>query len=503
MEGRSVLRRAQSLRSVSMGDGDKPAWAEAGFRDRMKSISVSQMLTRYQASPSVEVPTLNHVEHKTEITKHQTSFSTVREKTRRQLAESAQELESLMTNNGVREKTRIQPSVSEVREKTRIQPSVSEVREKTRIQPSVSEVREKTRIQPSVSEVREKTRIQPSVSEVREKTRIQPSVSEVREKTRIQPSVSEVREKTRGSTSLLGKTSQGSASLSGEKSQRSTSLSRSKSMSSLPGPSPRVDPAGSIGALKALFESKVTKEKVKSIMGAVGQTPSRPKMAAAAPAFNGLVEERKGPIEEKAVPSPAPASPAREEVTTQVGRMTRSERRKTISGITTASQDDDKRKSISDLSDAGSSSFSPEREKPSASVSVRVISALYLSKVAAAESTAQDPSSPTKRGVKPSKFLPCKQDVCSSCLKPVYPMEKMAADKFIFHKNCFCCKHCQKKLSMHSYAPLYGEFYCVFHYQQLFRRKGNYDEGFGHTQHKDRWLQRTNETPGSNSADVI
>nr|XP_046211355.1 LIM domain and actin-binding protein 1-like isoform X2 [Oncorhynchus gorbuscha] len=416
MEGRSVLRRAQSLRSVSMGDGDKPAWAEAGFRDRMKSISVSQMLTRYQASPSVEVPTLNHVEHKTEITKHQTSFSTVREKTKRQLAQE-RKLESLTTNNGVRETTR-------------------------------------------------------------------------------------------GSTSLLGKTSQGSASLSGEKSQRSTSLSRSKSMSSLPGPSPRVDPAGSIGVLKALFESKVTKEKVKSIMGAVGQTPSRPKMAAAAPAFNGLVEERKGPIEEKAVPSPAPASPAREEVTTQVGRMTRSERRKTISGInlekiSTASQDDDKRKSISDLRDAGSSSFSPEREKPSASVSVRAISALYLSKVAAAESTTQDPSSPTKRGVKPSKFLPCKQDVCSSCLKPVYPMEKMAADKFIFHKNCFCCKHCQKKLSMHSYAPLYGEFYCVFHYQQLFRRKGNYDEGFGHTQHKDRWLQRTNETPGSNSADVI
>ncbi|XP_036801530.1 LIM domain and actin-binding protein 1 isoform X2 [Oncorhynchus mykiss] len=416
MEGRSVLRRAQSLRSVSMRDGDKPTWAEAGFRDNMKSISVSQMLTRYQASPSVEVPTLNHVEHKTEITKNQTSYSNVREKTKRQLSESAQErkLESLMRNNGVRETTRIQPSV---------------------------------------------------------------------------------REKTRGSTSLLGETSRGSAN-----------LSRSKSMSSLPGPSPRVDPAGSIGALKALFESKVTKEKVKSIMGAVGQAPSRPKMAAAAPAINGFVEERKGPIEEKAVPSPA--SPAREEVTTQVGRKTRSERRKTISGInlekiSTASQDVDKRKSISDLSDAGSSSFSPEREKPSASVSVRAMSALYLSKVAAAESTAQDPSSPTKRGVKPSKFLPCKQDVCSSCLKPVYPMEKMTADKFIFHKNCFCCKHCQKKLSMHSYAPLYGEFYCVFHYQQLFRRKGNYDEGFGHTQHKDRWLQRTNETPGSNSADVI
>ncbi|KAE8279837.1 Xin actin-binding repeat-containing protein 1 Cardiomyopathy-associated protein 1 [Larimichthys crocea] len=49
---------------------------------------------------------------------------------------------------------------------------------------------------------------------------------------------------------------------------------------------------------------------------------------------------------------------------------------------------------------------------------------------------------------------------------------------------------CNKKLSMYNYAPLYGELYCIFHYQQLFRRKGNYDEGFGHAQHKNRWLLR-------------
>ncbi|KAI4901423.1 hypothetical protein NFI96_018553 [Prochilodus magdalenae] len=86
------------------------------------------------------------------------------------------------------------------------------------------------------------------------------------------------------------------------------------------------------------------------------------------------------------------------------------------------------------------------------------------------------------------QFQPAAQDMCSACLKPVYPMEKMAADKFIFHKQCFCCKHCKQKLSLRNYAPLYGEFYCVFHYQQLFRRKGNYDEGFGYQQHKNRWL---------------
>ncbi|TRY85536.1 hypothetical protein DNTS_033068 [Danionella cerebrum] len=96
---------------------------------------------------------------------------------------------------------------------------------------------------------------------------------------------------------------------------------------------------------------------------------------------------------------------------------------------------------------------------------------------------------------KTSTFQPAAQETCSACLKAVYPMERMAADKLIFHKTCFCCKYCKKKLSLQSYAPLYGEFYCVFHYQQLFRRKGNYDEGFGHQQHKERWRQRNGTKP--------
>ena len=36
--------------------------------------------------------------------------------------------------------------------------------------------------------------------------------------------------------------------------------------------------------------------------------------------------------------------------------------------------------------------------------------------------------------------------MCSACLTPVYPMEKMVANKLILHNNCFCCKHCKKKL---------------------------------------------------------
>ncbi|CAL8346799.1 unnamed protein product [Merluccius merluccius] len=92
------------------------------------------------------------------------------------------------------------------------------------------------------------------------------------------------------------------------------------------------------------------------------------------------------------------------------------------------------------------------------------------------------------------KFQLPANEMCSACLTPVYRMEKMVANKRILHNKCFCCKHCKKKLSLHNYSSLHGEFYCIFHYQQLFKRKGNYDEGFGHKQHKDRWLQKNTKT---------
>uniref|UniRef100_A0ACB8EUH7 LIM domain-containing protein 2 n=1 Tax=Sphaerodactylus townsendi TaxID=933632 RepID=A0ACB8EUH7_9SAUR len=82
------------------------------------------------------------------------------------------------------------------------------------------------------------------------------------------------------------------------------------------------------------------------------------------------------------------------------------------------------------------------------------------------------------------------KETCSACQKTVYPMERLVADKFVFHTSCFCCKHCHAKLSLGSYAALHGEFYCKPHFQQLFKSKGNYDEGFGRKQHKQLWLQK-------------
>ncbi|XP_019751840.1 LIM domain-containing protein 2 [Hippocampus comes] len=85
------------------------------------------------------------------------------------------------------------------------------------------------------------------------------------------------------------------------------------------------------------------------------------------------------------------------------------------------------------------------------------------------------------------------KEVCSSCEKTVYPMERLVADNQVFHSTCFCCKHCNTKLSLGSFAALQGEFYCKPHFKQLFKSKGNYDEGFGRKQHKERWATKETE----------
>ncbi|XP_071341209.1 protein-methionine sulfoxide oxidase mical3b [Trachinotus anak] len=280
-----------------------------------------------------------------------------------------------------------------------------------------------------------------------------------------------------------------------ERSRAKTSLTRSKSMGSLQ------NTAGSIEALKALFESKAaTQNNVKSSFRAATFT-SPYKAPDIMPVVNGEGEEVKRSAEEQTkLPADAPVNDTKtdakeDQVTRKAVNQTRRERRKTIGGIDfeklAASQADEKRTSCADFRD---SSFIQTKEK--LCVSVKAMSALYLSKVAPQEPShslvkvAKDQSSESGKRVTLTKFQPTCQEMCSACLKPVYPMEKITADKYIFHKTCFCCKQCKKKLSMSNYAPLRGEFYCIFHYQQLFRRKGNYDEGFGHVQHKNQWLLR-------------
>ncbi|NWX92107.1 LIMA1 protein, partial [Nothoprocta pentlandii] len=86
--------------------------------------------------------------------------------------------------------------------------------------------------------------------------------------------------------------------------------------------------------------------------------------------------------------------------------------------------------------------------------------------------------------------LPAKE-ICVGCQKTVYPMERLFANQQVFHISCFRCSYCNSKLSLGTYASLRGNIYCKPHFNQLFKAKGNYDEGFGHKQHKELWGSKT------------
>ncbi|OXB72791.1 UNVERIFIED_CONTAM: hypothetical protein H355_002177, partial [Colinus virginianus] len=111
------------------------------------------------------------------------------------------------------------------------------------------------------------------------------------------------------------------------------------------------------------------------------------------------------------------------------------------------------------------------------------------------EMTAQENTVPSDRETATpaknvQKLLFQENEICILCQQRVYPMECLVADKQSFHKSCFRCHHCGSQLSLGNYASLHGQIYCKPHFKQLFKSKGNYDEGFGHKQHKDLWKSK-------------
>ncbi|XP_058867590.1 LIM domain and actin-binding protein 1-like isoform X4 [Acipenser ruthenus] len=89
------------------------------------------------------------------------------------------------------------------------------------------------------------------------------------------------------------------------------------------------------------------------------------------------------------------------------------------------------------------------------------------------------------------KFQLPARETCVACVKTVYPLEKLVANQQVYHSSCFRCSHCNSKLSLGNYASLHGTVYCKPHFNQLFKAKGNYDEGFGHKPHKDLWASKS------------
>ncbi|XP_061640123.1 LIM domain and actin-binding protein 1-like [Phyllopteryx taeniolatus] len=98
------------------------------------------------------------------------------------------------------------------------------------------------------------------------------------------------------------------------------------------------------------------------------------------------------------------------------------------------------------------------------------------------------------------KFCPPVKEACVACQKTVYPLEKLVALQHIYHKSCFRCIHCSTTLSLGNFASLHGNVYCKPHFSQLFKAKGNYDEGFGHRPHKELWAPRKDGDEGEEEA---
>ncbi|XP_026674022.1 xin actin-binding repeat-containing protein 2 isoform X12 [Ceratina calcarata] len=102
----------------------------------------------------------------------------------------------------------------------------------------------------------------------------------------------------------------------------------------------------------------------------------------------------------------------------------------------------------------------------------------------------QTTESPRTPKVKVNRFVEIQAsctDVCESCEKKVYPLEKVETNNKIFHKQCFRCLQCNCVLRMDTFTLNNGKLYCIPHFKQLFITRGNYDEGFGVDPHKNKW----------------
>ena len=84
-------------------------------------------------------------------------------------------------------------------------------------------------------------------------------------------------------------------------------------------------------------------------------------------------------------------------------------------------------------------------------------------------------ASPRKGKAFETSSLAGSNSKCHVCGKTVYAMEFVGAAGFAFHKNCFKCTVCKTNLRADTYTTVNDTFYCKTHYEQAFKKGGNYD----------------------------
>ena len=127
--------------------------------------------------------------------------------------------------------------------------------------------------------------------------------------------------------------------------------------------------------------------------------------------------------------------------------------------------------------------------QPAAAAAAPASKAVAVLGVAGEQKKAGPPTSKAFALKRQFGWKPQQTPCCIVCTKAVYALEKLEADGNTYHKKCFRCAHCNNAVSLGGYAALQGKIYCKPHFKQLFKSKGNYNEGFGSEQHKMKWLR--------------
>lgn len=69
-----------------------------------------------------------------------------------------------------------------------------------------------------------------------------------------------------------------------------------------------------------------------------------------------------------------------------------------------------------------------------------------------------------------------KSSLCRICGQQVFLMDRIKAEKGVFHKSCFRCKECGKQLHVDNYSSHEGIPYCKAHFKQLFQPKAKFED---------------------------
>lgn len=94
-----------------------------------------------------------------------------------------------------------------------------------------------------------------------------------------------------------------------------------------------------------------------------------------------------------------------------------------------------------------------------------------------AEQQLQAPKTPTtpSTGRRFSAQLNQEASTCRACSAHVYQMERLVAEKSLFHKTCFKCCECNTQLTINNYMSHEGEVYCRAHHRLKIRPQTSVD----------------------------